>query len=218
MGGIAEQQLEPAIEGLERIETTPVEEMKGVMSELTHAVYPHDQLYGDYCAVHDYINCPPEQLHQYMSNIYSLEEWTYSLRNFKTSQYPDVYQGEDRIGRNTKIFCKVVSNASALTVDYHCAWDQGEHLWMVYLNRIVPAQLVLDRPGSVLFWQNCRHPNYDKNPYPQTAPPNRPWVGDFWDVFYAGHSVELWNLKYIVEYRYAQGQAVEPSLLIDREI
>jgi 3-oxoacyl-[acyl-carrier-protein] synthase-3 len=65
-------------------------------------------------------------------------------------------------------------------VDYHCAWDQGKHLWMVYLMRVIGAQTVLDKPGSVVLWTNCRHPIYDHNPYPQAAPPQRPvWVGDF---------------------------------------
>jgi 3-oxoacyl-[acyl-carrier-protein] synthase III len=65
-------------------------------------------------------------------------------------------------------------------VDYHCAWDQGKHLWMVYLMWVIGAQTVLDKPGSVVLWTNCRHPFYDHNPHPQAAPPQRPvWVGDF---------------------------------------
>jgi hypothetical protein len=99
---------------------------------------------------------------------------------------------------------EVVANREALTVDYHCAWDQGKHLWMIYLNRIVDSQLVLNKPGSVVFWQNCRHPFYDANPFPETAPADRPvWVGDIWDTFYAGHALELQNLKRIVEHRHA---------------
>ena len=76
-----------------------------------------------------------------------------------------------------------------MTVDYHCAWDQGKHLWMIYLMRVVDAQVVFDKPGSVVLWTNCHHPFYDHNPYPETAPPQRPvWVGDFWDMFGAGPS------------------------------
>jgi hypothetical protein len=74
---------------------------------------------------------------------------------------------------------------------------------MIYLNRIVAAQMVLNRPGSVIFWQNCRHPFYDENPFKDKAPMGRPWVGDFWDLFYAGHTVELENLKRILEFRQA---------------
>ena len=198
------QLLQNKVEGLERVETTPIDEMRGLMLDLTHAVYPHEDLYEDFCAIHQYIDCPPEDLFKYMSDIHSFGEWTYSLRDLKKSNIENVYVGKDKIGDNTDIYCKVVANEEALTVDYHCAWDQGDDLWMIYLYRIVPAELVLKKPGSVVFWQNCRHPYYDKNPYQNKAPEGRPWVGDFWDVFYAGHTIELNNLKYIAEYRHRE--------------
>lgn len=191
------------IERLYRIENTPKEQMHGILADLTHAVYPHDELYGTYCAIQSYIASPPEEVFAYMADVHHLEEWTYSLRHFRPSHLDGVYVGRDTLGTNTDIYCKVVANREALTVDYHCAWDQGEHLWMVYLNRIVPAQMVLNRPGSVIFWQNCRHPFYDENPFKNMAPKDRPWVGDFWDLFYAGHTVELENLKRILEFRQA---------------
>jgi len=102
--------------------------------------------------------------------------------------------------------------ATPRTVDYHCAWDQGKHLWMVYLMRVIGAQTVLDKPGSVVLWTNCRHPFYDHNPYPQAAPPQRPvWVGDFWDMFGAGHALELQNHKAIAEYRHRNGLPLTPA-------
>jgi hypothetical protein len=146
-----------------------------------------------------------------MANTRSLEEWTYSLRNFYSSEIPGVMVGQDTIGDNTKIYVKTVVNREALVVDYHCAWDQGEDLWMIYLNRIVPAELVLNKPGSVVFWQNCHHPYYDNNPYPKTAPADRAiWVGDIWSMFYAGHLIELENLKKILEFRYFNNLPIGP--------
>lgn len=197
----AEDELK-AIEGLHRIETTPKEEMQGLVADLTHAVYSHDDLYGDYCAIQSYVASAPEDVFDYMADVRHLEEWTYSLRHFRPSSVEGVFVGRDTIGANTEIYCRVAANREALTVDYHCAWDQGEHLWMIYLNRIVPAQVVLNRPGSVIFWQNCRHPFYDANPFPGKAPKGRPWVGDFWELFYAGHTIELQNLKRILEHRH----------------
>ena len=35
---------------------------------------------------------------------------------------------------------------------------------MIYLMRIVDAQLVFDKPGSVVLWTNCHHPFYDQQP------------------------------------------------------
>ena len=77
----------------------------------------------------------------------------------------------------TEIYTRTVANREARTVDYHCAWDQGKHLWMIYLMRVVDAQVVFDKPGSVVLWTNCHHPFYDHNPYPETAPPRAAGVG-----------------------------------------
>lgn len=99
-----------------------------------------------------------------------------------------------------------------MTVDYHCAWDQGRHLWMIYLMRVVDAQVVFDKPGSVVLWVNCHHPFYDENPFPGTAPPERPvWVWDFWDTFAPGHQIELDNLTAIAEYRHRNGLPLTPE-------
>ena len=72
----------------------------------------------------------------------------------------------DRLGSETEIYTRTYANRAAMTVDYHCAWDQGKHLWMVYLMRIVDAQVVFDKPGSVVLWTNCHHPFYDTQPLP----------------------------------------------------
>jgi len=200
------------VNGLKRCENTPKHEMGGLMADITHAVYPHEQVYGDYCPIQAYINCPPEKIFEYMSNPYSLLEWTYSMRSFVPTETQGIFLGKDKIGDNTNIYFKVNSNKEALTVDYHCAWDQGEDLWMIYLNRIIPAELVLKKQGSIVFWQNCRHPYYAQNPYTDKAPAGRPWVGQFWDFFYAGHTVELDNLKKILEYRHLNNLPIGPHL------
>jgi len=172
-------------------------------------VYPHEQVFGRFCTVNDYIDCPPDELFAYMADTRCLEEWTYSLRGFTETDEPGLWRAYDRLGSETEIYVRTVANAAAYTVDYHCAWDQGKHLWMIYLMRVVPARLVLDKPGSVITWTNCRHPYYDDNPHPDMPPrPDRPWVGDFWDLFYAGHTVEMNNLKAILEHRHRNGLPV----------
>lgn len=202
------------IPNLRRIENMSKENFQADLMEITHSVYPHEEVYGNYCTIEEYIDCPPHLVFEYMSSTYSLEEWCYSVRDFKPSHIPHVEVGVDKVGSsNTKIFCKTVSNREALTVDYHCAWDQGEDLWMIYLNRIIPAELVLKKSGSVVIWTNCRHPYYYNNPYPQTVPNNRQvWVGDMWDWFYAGHFAEMQNLKHILEYRYKNRLPMGPLI------
>ena len=166
------------IEGVVRIETSPREKATPIIMEMMRSVYPHDQVFGEYCTVNDYIDCPPDELFEYLADTRSLEEWTYSLRGFTPTEEPGLWLAYDRLGSETKIYTRTVANPEARTVDYHCAWDQGKHLWMIYLMRVVDAQVVLDKPGSVVLWTNCHHPFYDHNPYPETAPPERPvWVG-----------------------------------------
>lgn len=192
--------------GVHRVEKCPKEQLTSLAMEMTHAVYPHDEVYGDYCTIQDYVDCPPDDAFEYLADVFTLAEWTYSIRDFLPTPEDDVFVATDRIGGKTKIYVKVIANRQAGTVDFHCSWDQPERLWMIYLMRVVPAPLVFNRPGSVILWTNCRHPYYDNNPFPEKAPPGRKvWVGDMWPFFYAGHKIELTNLKHILEYRHRQG-------------
>jgi hypothetical protein len=198
------------IPNVRRFENFPKEQMVATSMELTHAVYPHDETYGQYCTIEEYIDCPPEAVFDYLATPYTLAEWTYSMRNFGEPDERGVVESIDRIGGETKIYTKVIANRDAMTVDYHCAWDQPDLLWMIYLMRVVPAPLVLGKPGSVVLWTNCRHPNYAANPFPDRAPAGRKvWVGDLWPFFYAGHTIEMVNLKSILEYRHAHGLSFE---------
>lgn len=194
------------IPGLQRCETMPRELGLANAMEMTHSVYSHEQIYGRFCTVQDYIDAPPEELYDYLADERNLDEYTYSTRNFQPTDEEGLFVGWDTLGDDTRIYMRIKGDKKNLTLDYHCAWDQGEKLWMIYLMRIVPAQLVLDKPGSVLIWTNCRHPYYDNNPHPELAPSkDRVWVGDLWPLFYAGHAMELANLKLIAEHRASRG-------------
>lgn len=194
------------IPGLVRAENVSREEVLGRLADETHAVYTHEHQYGTYCTLEEYVDCPPEVVFGYLRDTTNLAEWTYSTRGFEKTDQPGLWRGEDTLGDNTVIYARTVSNPEAMTVDFHCAWDQGDELWMVYLMRVVPAALVLGTSGSVVTWTNCRHANYAANPYPELSPAGRAgWVGDLWDLFYAGHKLELTNLKRILEYRHANG-------------
>ena len=158
------------IPGLKRIENFSRDEMGDLCMEWTHAVYPHEQVYGKYCTIEEYIDCPPDDVYSYLSDVRSLEEWTWSTRGFEPAGEEGLVKGWDMLADDTRIFCRTICNDAARTVDYPCAWDQGGELWMIYLMRVVPASLVLGKSGSVVLWSNCRHPNYDHNPHPDTAP------------------------------------------------
>lgn len=208
--------------GVHRIENCSKDQMTSLAMEMTHAVYSHDEIYGGYCSLEAYVDCPPEKAYEYLADVHTLAEWTYSLRDFEPVLGADgrpradgLVVATDKIGGKTKCFTRTVANRQAMTVDFHCAWDQGEHLWMIYLMRVVPATLVLDRPGSVILWTNCRHPFYDNNPFPEKGPAGRKvWVGDMWPFFYAGHQIELDNLKHILEYRHANNLPMHANVAI----
>jgi len=196
------------IPGLIRFENVSKDAMQEACMEMTHSVYTHDETYGDYCTIERYVDCPPEEVFSYLADPVNLLEWTYSLRDLEPTDAPDLLLFTDAIGGKTRCYCRTISNAQAMTVDFHCSWDQGEHLWMIYLMRVIPAQLVFGKPGSVVLWTNCRHQFYDRNPFPELSPEGRKiWVGDMWPMFYAGHSVEMDNLKNILEFRHAHRAA-----------
>jgi hypothetical protein len=199
------------IPNVRRFENFSKDEMTALAMDLTHGVYPHEDVYGSYCTLEQYIDCPPEAVFEYLADVRCLEEWTYSMRDFAETGRKDLYVSYDKIGGKTRIYTQVKAVPGSLTVDYHCAWDQGDELWMIYLMRVVPAELVLKKRGSVVLWTNCKHPYYERNPFPERAPEDRKiWVGDLWHFFYAGHDVEMQNLKAILEHRHAHGQPVRP--------
>src|ERR1700744_3772409 len=76
------------IDGVVRIETTPLEETAGTFLSQLRSVYPHSDVFGKYCTVNDYVDCPPDELFEYLSDTRSLEEWTYTLRGFTPSDEP----------------------------------------------------------------------------------------------------------------------------------
>lgn len=191
------------IDSLVRCENVSPEAFAKLIKKCSRRLYPHHEIYDEYCSLQEYIACPPEQLFAYLSQSESLLEWTYSLRNMCTTATPGLVMFGDKVGGPTQCFCRTESDSEALTVDYHCAWDQADELWMIYYMRIIPAQDILKKPGSIVTWTNCCHPYYGKNPYPEIAPKERQiWVGDGWPFFKAGHAMELENLKKITEYRY----------------
>ncbi len=191
------------IPDLIRCETTTREEAFAIGADMTRAVYSHEQIYGQFCTVQAHIDAPVDTVFDYLADIQNLNEWTYSTRGFDETGEPGLYVGVDTLADDTRIYLRVETNEAARTLDFKCAWDQGHDLWMIYLFRLYDAQQVLGRPGTVLIWTNCHHANYDRNPYPELAPaPDRIWVGDMWGLFYAGHAVELANLKAILEHRH----------------
>src|SRR5258708_34337349 len=121
------------IDGVVRIETSPREKATPIIMEMMRSVYPHDEVFGEYVTVNDFIDCPPDELFEYLADTRSLEEWTYSLRGFEPTDEPGLWQAHDRLGSETEIYTRTILNEQARTGHYHHAWDQGQHLVQIYL-------------------------------------------------------------------------------------
>jgi len=157
---------------------------------------------NDVYTVNLHIECPPEVLYDYLLDIRSLEEYTYSTRRLRIDTTTGLWVGQDATEPETEIYMRITGNREVGTVDYESAYDQGNDLWMVYCGRILSAERVQHRPGSLVSWTIWRHPYYDKNPYPHLAPSRtRTWPGSLWPLFHALDVLELGNLKHIVEHR-----------------
>jgi hypothetical protein len=179
------------------------------LDKLIKESYSQEEIFSNYCTVCEYIQCPVDMAFEYAANIYSLEEWTFSTRQFKHIG-GGLYKGIDTLGGNTAIYIRAESYPDTRVVDYPCAWDQGQELWMRYHFRFLDAMPTLRKPGTVMLWTNCKHPYYERNV--TNAPDyiiegqkrtDRNWVGDLWFSFYAGHLLEAKNFKAILEYRFA---------------
>lgn len=197
------------VSGLYRSEEHPAtpESMQHFV-RLSKPQYSYEEVHGDYCTIHLHIDCPVDMAFNYAANPYSLEEWTYTVRDL-TEVRGELLVGREALVPNTKIYVETKSNQESGTVDYLCAWDQGEELWMRYYCRFFDSQPAFNKPGTVMTWTNCRHPYYlrDKPNQPQHIKESqnrkdRPWVGDVWNLFYAGHMVEAENMKRILEARF----------------
>src|SRR5215475_2699937 len=90
------------IEGVTRIETSPREKATPIIMEMMRSVYPHDQVFGPYCTVNEYVDCPPDELFDYLSDTRSLEEWTYTLRDFTPTDEPGLLLAFDRLLPDTE--------------------------------------------------------------------------------------------------------------------
>ncbi|WYL95193.1 MAG: hypothetical protein HEQ35_16290 [Gloeotrichia echinulata IR180] len=196
----------PGVYSYEKYSPTEALAKANIISQET---YSHEDIFGSYCTVCEYIQCPVDIAFEYAANIHSLEEWTFSMRQLKHVG-DGLYKGLDYLAKDTFIYARVEAYPDTGVIDYPCAWDQGEELWMRYHFRFLDAMPTLRKPGTVMFWTNCKHPYYDRDvtdvpEYITEARKrtDRIWVGDFWPKFYIGHLLEARNLKAILEYRFA---------------
>jgi hypothetical protein len=192
-------------------ESHGLEELLARLGEYTRSSYSPEEIFGQYCHTAEYIRCPVDMAFEYASNVYSIEEFTFSVRDFHYVG-GGLYKGIDVLAKNTSIYMRVDAYPDSRVVDHLCAWDQGDELWMRYHFRFLDAMPTIREPGTIVFWSNVRHPYYERSladvPAYISEPrarEDRVWVGDVWPSFYAIHKIEAANMKKILEHRFRHG-------------
>ncbi|MFE0375493.1 hypothetical protein ACFW1M_07865 [Streptomyces inhibens] len=208
----------PALD-LVRCENTSSSDIEKLMRDMTKETYPHEEIFGGYCSLAEYIEVPYDVVFEYCADVHSLEEWTFSIRDLSYVG-GGMYRGREAIQPNTEIFVRAdpLKGPEHGVINYPCAWDQGHELWMRYYFTVIDATRTLNRPGTVVLWTNCKHPYYDRSvtdvpDYIRAgrARTDRYWVGDIWPNFDAIHKIETKNLKTILESRFGSGAQTTPK-------
>jgi hypothetical protein len=191
-------------------EKIPVPEVINMLAtKWTKETYTHDEIYGNQAFIALHVPVPVDIVFDYIANVYSFEEYTYSLRNFEHLG-GGLYVGDDVVGGpNTKIYLRNEAYRDSGVVDCLSEWDCGDNLWMRYHMRVVDSMPTNRIPGTMLTMLNFKHPFYDRatKDVPEyiakgRSRTDRPWVGDVWTHFFGAHSIELGNLKKILTARY----------------
>lgn len=176
------------------------------LATMTKPTYTHDEIFGKQVTLTEHIEAPIDMVYEYAANIYSLEEYSATVRQLEYVG-GGIYRGLDILGAYAPIYLQLKTFPDSYCIDYLCAWDQPHEMWMRYHWRLFDSMPLIGKAGTVLLWTNFRHPYYDKNypapPYVAVprAQPDRLWVGDFYNQFNAAHTLEARNFKAILEHR-----------------
>jgi hypothetical protein len=174
-------------------ENTSLKDIWALMKARTKEYYSHRGSFGKFCNVNQHINVPVDYAYAYLSDIKTLEEWTFSVRSLKPIG-GGLYEGIEAIVGNTKIYIRSDCYPESRVIDWPCAWDQKEDLWMFYATRLLDARPTLGKEGTVLIWTNLRHQNYINGP--------RPELIEGWNYMHVIHGIEANNLRIILENKY----------------
>src|SRR3979411_1050268 len=97
------------IDDVVRIETAPREKATPIIMEMMRSVYPHAQVLCECCPCNSFIDCPPDELFDYLSDTRSLEEWTYSLRGFTPTDEPGLWLADHPPGVGARFFTRAAT-------------------------------------------------------------------------------------------------------------
>ena len=172
----------------------------------TKESYSHEEIFGEFCNIVQYIHRSRNTVFKYLANIFNMEEWTFSIRDFKRVK-ADLYLASDVLVKDTPIYFRIKTDKRTYSIEHQCAWDQSKDLWMRYHFHLLDAMPLLKKPGTILTWLNVKHPYYylkDESKLPKHIVKSqhqkeRTWIGEYWKYFPAAHRLEANNLRLILE-------------------
>src|SRR5262249_11180663 len=92
--------------GLLTYEHNGIGQLKVKLREYSKPSYSSEEIFGQYCHTAEYIACPVEMAFEYAANVYCLEEFTFSLRNFHYVG-GGLYKGSEALAKDTVIYMRV---------------------------------------------------------------------------------------------------------------
>src|SRR5689334_824195 len=113
----------PGLVVCEKIDFTKPEEV-GKLQAMRRDTYRYDEVFGESCSITGYMACPVDIAFEYLSNPWSLAEYTATLREFSYVG-GGMYRALDVLSPDTSIFIKTEAYRDSRVIDYLCAWDQG---------------------------------------------------------------------------------------------
>ncbi len=141
--------------------------------------------------------------YEYAANVYSLEEWTFSLRSLHHiggGLY--MVEGVPREGY-ASIYVGAEAYPDSRVVDYPAPGTRETSCGCGITLRFVDARPTIRKPAATTscLWTNVKHPYYDRatgsSPITSSASSrartDRAWVGDIWPHFDAIHKIEIAN-------------------------
>lgn len=195
------------IKGLYRAEHYSERDIEARLENATKEKYRHDEMFKSWCSITDFIDAPIDFVWNYSANIYSLEEWSFSIRDLKYIG-DGIYQGRE-YHHDTDIFIQNEAIKEAHVVDYRYAWDQKKELWVRHFLRFIDAKDILNRRGTLMLWSHFKHPYHERctSSSPEWLKDaqnkkNRVWMGQKWPYVYAAQKLLADNLRFILEHRY----------------
>lgn len=154
--------------------------------------YAHEELFSDFIpSMAVFEGVPIEGAFEFLSKTENLGRWTMTMRNIRLLK-GDIYAADEDASPTGKVFVRTTADAKAKTIGWDCSHSDPDDLWMLYRGLLVDAGPALGRKGTAFMWSNFMHERVKKDPMLSMG----------FRAMFSAHSIEIGNLKMILEDMY----------------